>query len=110
MTLTATDVQREILAAYKQKYPKNIYSPWGDLDGFEVPGLGEIKQVDYRTYGDEDCTGRVEVIFELGGRFFLKSGMYYSHVGTEWDDYTDLVEVKKTTVTKTVTVTFWDGV
>lgn len=116
-TLSPDEIGRMVEAAYLDSLTEaersRLYggrdTVWYDMspgDTLATP-QGQVTFVERIAYGDDDCTGRVQWIFELGGQHYAKDGMYYSHSGTEWE-YGDVNRVKKQT--RTVTVTEWSTV
>lgn len=95
MSFTARDVE---VAMSKDK---DFYG-WGSL-GYSNVKLTingeEYTTTPIRSEGGEDEGSHAEVVFEVGGRLFRKSGYYASHYGYDWDGEFDEVEAYEKTVT-----------
>lgn len=105
--MTPEQVHDAIEAWWKTEYPNGYSEVWSqEYLNEDVPGLGPVKFIEYNHFGDEDCTGRVQQIVQVGDVFYAKWGMYYSHVGCEWD-FGEFEQVEKQVVTETVTRTEW---
>lgn len=75
--------------------------PWNsNLEG-EVPGLGYVKTVEFVYLGDEDCSGPVQHIVQVGDVFYAKWGDYRSHIGTEFDAFGEFTPVERREVVRT---------
>jgi hypothetical protein len=89
--------------ADSHKTPTSHWQTWswydeGDQD--EIPGLGPVRVVEQFSLGDDDCSGRIGKVFEIGGEHYIKWGWYQSHEGSDWE-YGDFT--RGTKVTRTVT-------
>lgn len=63
----------------------------GDSNGktFDVPGLGEVKIVDYNSYDSfknyDGWSEELWIVFEVQGKFYKATGTHTSYTGSEWD-------------------------
>jgi hypothetical protein len=77
----------------------------GDSNGktFDVPGLGEVRIVDYNSYDSyknyDGWTEELWIVFEVQGTLYKITGTHTSYTGSEWSNKMTIVVPKTKTVT-----------
>jgi hypothetical protein len=76
---------------------------YGNINTFEVPGLGAVKVKDKFDYdSDKNYSGWVEnvwVVFDINGKLYKATGTYTSHEGSSWSKELKVVTPKEKVIT-----------
>lgn len=73
------------------------WAEFSSRDGYEVAGLGNVREVD--SGGGMDEGSNLFVVLSIGSRFFRKSGYYASHDGSYWDGPFRMVQPRERLIT-----------